>query len=101
PWTTADDPKTEVEKCYWASQTVNGCESTRTTACVSIIDCPLPAPIVNIGSPICNYEDTPEIIATVNPTWLAPDGRPTPTIAPEFHIYTHATGGTAIETNTT
>jgi hypothetical protein len=101
PWTTPDNPQTEVEKCYWASQTVNGCESTRTTACVSIIDCPVPAPIVNIAGPICNYEDTPEIIAAVHPTWLAPGGRPTPTIAPEFRIYTQATGGTAIETNTT
>ncbi|NLK81439.1 MAG: hypothetical protein GX277_04470, partial [Bacteroidales bacterium] len=101
PWTTDDNPRVEVEKSYWASQTVHGCESKRTEAFVSIIDCPVPAPIVSIESPICNYEDTPEIQATVNPTWLTSEGRPASIVAPEFRVYTQETGGAPIETNTT
>ncbi|MCK9561243.1 MAG: gliding motility-associated C-terminal domain-containing protein, partial [Bacteroidales bacterium] len=46
PWTTDDNPLVEIEKSYWASQTVHGCESKRTQAFVSIIDCPVPAPTI-------------------------------------------------------
>jgi hypothetical protein len=88
----------EIETSRYATQTVNGCESERTEAPIKIIDCPVPAPDVTIASPICIYEDTPPIQASIGSPWLE-GTRPTG-VAPEFRFYESETEATPLETNT-
>ena len=40
PYATGDNPETEVEKSYWVSKSVSGCESGRAEATVTIVNCP-------------------------------------------------------------
>ena len=51
PWTTADT-KTAVEKSYWVTQTVDGCESEQAEQKVQIVDCPWKAPTV-VEATVC------------------------------------------------
>ncbi|MDA3883874.1 MAG: hypothetical protein PF481_11385, partial [Bacteroidales bacterium] len=89
----------EIDTTLYVTQTVNGCESERAEADISIYDCPVPAPDVNIASPICVYEDTPPVEAVISSGWL--EGiRPTG-VAPEFRFYDSETATTPLETNTT
>jgi hypothetical protein len=95
------DPGNQVtNKIYRAAQIVKGCESKKTDATVVIIDCPVPAPNVVQPTPICNYDATPEITATVGSPWGS-GVRPTPTIPVEFRYYDSPTALTPIASNTT
>lgn len=61
---TGDRGDVVTNKSYFVTATVNGCESEKSEAKVSIVDCPVPKPIVvQPDEPICNYEETPEIQA--------------------------------------
>ncbi|HOS84325.1 MAG TPA: hypothetical protein PK199_05355, partial [Bacteroidales bacterium] len=62
--------------------------------------CPVPAPEVIQPDPICVYDETPEITATIGSYWG--DGiRPTPTIPVQFKFYNSPTDFVPIEVNTT
>ena len=102
PWFTGDPGYLEIPspgKNYYATQTVNGCESNKTPVGVIIEGCNVPAPIVIQPSPICNYEQIPELTASIG-TWIN-GTRPTPTIPVEFRYYANATAITTLATNTT
>jgi alpha-tubulin suppressor-like RCC1 family protein len=71
PYMTSDPGNIVTNKNYYASQTVNGCESEKTICNVTIIDCPVPAPIVIQPTPICNYDIIPELQASEGTPWLS------------------------------
>ncbi|MCQ2608514.1 MAG: glycosyl hydrolase family 8 [Bacteroidales bacterium] len=92
PYTTDDNPSVVTNKSYFATQTINTCESEQAEAKVSIILCPVPKPIVVQPSTICNYDDVPELSASLG-EWAS---RPT-TVMPEvFNFYDVEVGGTPI-----
>ncbi|MBR6265969.1 MAG: hypothetical protein IKR66_05185, partial [Bacteroidales bacterium] len=70
PYATDDNPETEVEKSYWVSKSVSGCESGRAEATVTIVNCPWTAPIAeNAG--VCQYAESKEMTASV-PSGVTP-----------------------------
>ena len=60
PWTTPDKGSVVVNKTYYASQFVDGCESERNSTTVEIIPCPVPNVTIESAS-VCVYESAPEL----------------------------------------
>lgn len=83
PWTTGDKGNVVVNKEYFASQTINGCESECETTTVVIVNCPVPTP-TTIGAEMCNYDETPALTASLG-SWTA-GSRPTGS-AEKFRFY--------------
>ena len=67
PFVTDDNPETIIEKSYWVSKSVSGCESGRAEAIVQIVDCPFPAPEAASVS-ACVNGIVPELSATTSST---------------------------------
>ncbi|MCQ2959413.1 MAG: glycosyl hydrolase family 8 [Bacteroidales bacterium] len=80
---TADPGNVVTHKSYFATQTINSCQSQKAEAKVDIIDCPVPKPIVVQPEDICNYDNAPEITATAG-NWISGE-RPEGTVS--FRIY--------------
>lgn len=83
PWTTGDKGNVVANKEYFASQTINGCESERETTTVVIVNCPVPAP-TTVGAEMCNYDETPALTASLG-SWTV-GSRPTGS-AEKFRFY--------------
>ena len=99
PYETGDPGNVVTSKSYFATQTINTCESEKAEAKVSIINCPVPKPIVVQPAAICNYENPPEITATLG-AWTS-GTRPT-AITPEIlNFYDVEFGGTPLSSSAT
>ena len=81
PWKTGDKGTIEVDRTYFASQVVDGCESQRAETTVKIVPCPIPAP-TTIGNEMCNYDAVPELTAEVSAWTERPNGQ-----AEMFYLY--------------
>lgn len=67
PYTTIDNPTLEIDKSYWVSQTVRGCESERASVSVQIVSCPFPAPVAS-SVKACVNDVIPDLRATTSST---------------------------------
>lgn len=81
PWKTGDRGSVTVDRTYFASQVVDGCESKRSETTVQIVPCPIPAP-TTIGNEMCNYDAVPELTASVSEWATRPNGQ-----AELFYLY--------------
>ncbi len=99
PYKTGDAGNVVTKKSYFATQTINTCESEKSEAIVTIINCPVPKPIVVQPNAICNYDDAPELKASLG-AWTS-GSRPTAANPEVFNFYKEETGGTPIASNTT
>ena len=94
---TGDRGDVATQKSYYVTRTWNTCESKKTEAKVTIIDCPVPKPIVVQPDAICNYDEIPELSASFG-AWTY--GLRNENVGDEkaFRIYTSETGGEPIAT---
>ncbi len=88
---TGDKGNVVAHKSYFATQTINTCQSKKAEANVDIIDCPVPKPVVVDPDEICNYDDVPEITATFG-DWTSGE-RPIGSETVTFRFYDVETGG--------
>lgn len=84
-YVTGDNGATIIHKSYFATQTINMCESKKSEAKVDIIDCPVPKPAIVSPEPICNYDVVPELQASLG-EWTA-GTRPNGSAEVSFKFY--------------
>lgn len=84
-YVTGDNGATIIHKSYFATQTINMCESKKSEAKVDIIDCPVPKPAIVSPEPICNYDAVPELQASLG-EWTA-GTRPNGSAEVSFKFY--------------
>lgn len=84
-YVTGDNGATIIHKSYFATQTINMCESKKSEAKVDIIDCPVPKPVIVSPEPICNYDAVPELQASLG-EWTA-GTRPNGSAEVSFKFY--------------
>ncbi len=56
PWETGDDGTAVIDKTYWVSQTVRGCESEKASQSVIVVSCPWAKPMVT-NDAACSGKD--------------------------------------------
>ena len=96
---TPDNGSVVTHKSYFATQTINTCESVKSEAKVDIIDCPVPKPIIVSPEAICNYDKVPELQASLG-VWTS-GSRPEGDAEVSFKYYESETGGEPIAVSTT
>ena len=84
-YATGDNGATVTHKSYFATQTINTCESKKSEAKVDIIDCPVPKPVIVSPEPICNYDAVPELQASFG-EWTS-GSRPNGSAEVSFKFY--------------
>lgn len=95
PFETGDAGNTVQNKSYYVTQTINTCESMKAEAKVLVIYCPVPKPNVIQPDDICNYDETPELVATLG-DW---NSRPTGTGSIVFNFYDEENATTPISSD--
>ena len=96
---TPDNGSVVTHKSYFATQTINSCESVKSEAKVDIIDCPVPKPVIVSPEAICNYDEVPELQATLG-VWTS-GSRPEGDAEVSFKYYESETGGEPISVTAT
>ncbi len=92
---TGDNGTMVTHKSYFATQTINTCESKKSEAKVDIIDCPVPKPVIVSPEPICNYDVVPELQASLG-DWAE---RPTGSGSIVFNFYDEENATTPISSD--